>query len=184
MREAATARDMKSCAFRLDGTGLLTTRGVGLVLSLMSAHYRVRNYRYRFMQINFGILSFVIQGILHRRIYQHFCCSSFIEMSCSSHLEMSCFGLGMLAGSPRDYGAGHASSCTGDIEHARTRPSEGHPGHCRHGPQAWSRGRTSGLDRASRAIAPSTSRPRIDSMKITARPSGKTAGARSRTSTT
>jgi hypothetical protein len=70
-------------------------------------------------------------------------------MSAFSHLEMSCFGLGMLAGSLRDYGAGHACSHTGDIEHARTRPSEGHPGHCRHGPQAWSRGRAAAAVRAS-----------------------------------
>ena len=34
---------------------------------------------------------------------------------------MSCFDLGMLAGSSWDNGAGHASSDTGDIEHARNR---------------------------------------------------------------
>ncbi|MEN8505187.1 MULTISPECIES: hypothetical protein, partial [Paraburkholderia] len=59
-----------------------------------------------------------------RQIITYKQCSSFIEMSRSSHLEMSCSALGMLAGSPRDYGAGHASSDTGDIEHARTRPTE------------------------------------------------------------
>ena len=71
---------------------------------------------------------FLISIILHNINYQQSGCSSFIEMSCSSHLEMSCFGLGMLAGSLRDYGAGHACSCTGDIEHARTRPFEDHRG--------------------------------------------------------
>src|ERR1044072_559913 len=73
-------------------------------------------------------------------------CSSFIEMSRSSHLEMSCSALGMLDGSPRDYGAGHASSDTGDIEHARTRPSEDDPVRGGHGTEARSRRGASRLD--------------------------------------
>lgn len=65
-------------------------------------------------------------------------------MSCSSHLEMSRLGLGKLAGSPSDHGAGDAPNSTGDIEHARTRPSEGNPGCSGFGPEAWPRGRTTG----------------------------------------
>jgi hypothetical protein len=76
-------------------------------------------------------------------------CSSFIEMSCSSHLEMSCSGLGMLAGSLRDYGAGHASSDTGDIEHARTRPTEGDPGCGGHRSETWTCCRPAGPDGAA-----------------------------------
>ncbi|CAG9191760.1 hypothetical protein BVI1335_110052 [Burkholderia vietnamiensis] len=54
--------------------------------------------------------------------------------------------LGKLAGSPSDHGAGDAPNSSGDIEHARTRPSEGNPGRGGFGAEAWSRGRTPGPD--------------------------------------
>ena len=49
-------------------------------------------------------------------------------MSRFRKIEMSGFHPGILAGSLPNCGAGHVSWCTGDIEHARTRPSEGDPG--------------------------------------------------------
>ncbi|AIT19858.1 putative integrase, catalytic region [Burkholderia thailandensis Phuket 4W-1] len=67
-------------------------------------------------------------------------------MSCSSYLEMSRLDLGKLAGSPSDHGAGDAPNSSGDIEHARTRPSEGNPGRSGFGSEAWPRGRTPGPD--------------------------------------
>ncbi|VWC37279.1 hypothetical protein BME24068_06752 [Burkholderia metallica] len=59
---------------------------------------------------------------------------------------MSHLDLGKLAGSPSDHGADDAPNSSGDIGHARTRPSEGDSGCGGFGPEARPRGRTAGPD--------------------------------------